>query len=102
MRLLRPGIDHIVYTSFAGPVAESPIGFAQDHEGTEKLITESGADHSILRNNMYTDFLLMGGQQSVAMGTHFSAAADGKTGYVTRAGDGQPGRGRGDLVRNCG
>jgi NAD(P)H dehydrogenase (quinone) len=34
---------------------------------------------------MYTDFLLMGGQQSVAMGTHFSAAADGKTGYVTRA-----------------
>lgn len=79
------GIDHIVYTSFAGPVAESPIGFAQDHEGTEKLITESGADHTILRNNMYTDFLLMGGQQSVAMGTHFSAAADGKTGYVTRA-----------------
>ena len=79
------GIDHIVYTSFAGPVAESPIGFAQDHEGTEKLITESGADHSILRNNMYTAFLLMGGQQSVAMGTHFSAAADGKTGYVTRA-----------------
>ena len=79
------GIDHIVYTSFAGPVAESPIGFAQDHEGTEKLIAESGADHTILRNNMYTDFLLMGGQQSVAMGTHFSAAADGKTGYVTRA-----------------
>jgi len=79
------GIGHIVYTSFAGPVAESPIGFARDHEGTEKLIAESGADYTILRNNMYTDFLLMGGSQSVTMGKHFAAAAEGKTGYVTRA-----------------
>ncbi|MEO9611634.1 MAG: SDR family oxidoreductase [Nitratireductor sp.] len=79
------GIGHIVYTSFAGPVPESPIGFARDHEGTEKLIADSGADYTILRNNMYTDFLLMGGSQSVAMGKHFAAAAEGKTGYVTRA-----------------
>ena len=79
------GIGHIVYTSFAGPVAENPIGFARDHEGTEKLIAESGADYTILRNNMYTDFLLMGGSQSVAMGKHFAAAAQGRTGYVTRA-----------------
>ncbi|MBO6865211.1 MAG: SDR family oxidoreductase [Alphaproteobacteria bacterium] len=79
------GVDHVVYTSFASPVPDSPIGFAPDHEGTEKLIAASGADYTILRNNMYTDFLLMGGPQSISMGKHFAAAAEGKTGYVTRA-----------------
>ena len=79
------GVDHIVYTSLTNPVSDSPIGFSSDHEETEKLIASSGADYTILRNNLYTDLLLMGGQQSIAMGKHFAAAAEGKTGYVTRA-----------------
>jgi len=79
------GVGHIVYTSLTNPVSASPIGFSSDHEETEKLIASSGADHTILRNNLYTDLLLVGGQQSIAMGKHFAAAAEGKTGYVTRA-----------------
>lgn len=79
------GVGHIVYTSFVGPVPESPIGFAYDHQETEKLIAGTGLDYTILRNNFYTDLLLMNGPQSIAMGKHFAAAADGKTGYVTRA-----------------
>lgn len=79
------GVGHIVYTSLTNPVSASPIGFASDHKGTEKLIAESGADYTILRNNLYADLLLMGGPQSIAMGKHFAAAAEGKTGYVTRA-----------------
>lgn len=79
------GIGHIVYTSLTSPVADSPIGFASDHAETEKLIAASGADYTILRNNLYADLLLMGGSQSVAMGKHFAAAAEGKAGYVTRA-----------------
>jgi NAD(P)H dehydrogenase (quinone) len=79
------GIGHIVYTSLTNPVSDSPIGFAPDHAETEKLIVASGADHTILRNNLYADLLLMAGAQSIALGQHFAAAADGKTGYVTRA-----------------
>jgi NAD(P)H dehydrogenase (quinone) len=78
------GVTHIVYTSLTNPVSESPIGFASDHLETEKLIAQSGAGYTILRNNLYTDLLLMGGSQSIAMGKHFAAAADGRTGYVTR------------------
>lgn len=79
------GIGHIVYTSLTNPVPDSPISFAADHEETEKLIAASGADYTILRNNIYADLLLMGGPRSIAMGKHFAAAADGRTGYVTRA-----------------
>lgn len=79
------GIGYIVYTSLTNPVSDSPIGFASDHEETEKLIAASGADHTILRNNLYADLLLMSGPQSIAMGKHFAAAAEGKTGYVMRA-----------------
>jgi NAD(P)H dehydrogenase (quinone) len=79
------GVEHIVYTSLVNPVPESPIPFTADHRDTEKLIAETGAGYTILRNNLYTDLLLMGGGQSIALGKHFAAAADGRTGYVTRA-----------------
>lgn len=79
------GVTHIVYTSLTNPVKDSPISFAPDHAETEKLIAGTGIDHTILRNNLYTDLLLMAGAQSIAMGRHFAAAGDGATGYVTRA-----------------
>jgi len=81
----KEGIAHIIYTSLTSPVEESPITFAKDHCDTEALIKESGASYTILRNNLYADLVLMGGGQSIGMGQHFAAAADGKTGYVTRA-----------------
>jgi NAD(P)H dehydrogenase (quinone) len=79
------GIEHIVYTSLANPSEGNPITFTADHRDTEALIEASGAGYTILRNNLYADLLLMGGGQSIGMGKHFAAAADGKTGYVTRA-----------------
>ncbi|MGR3627682.1 MAG: SDR family oxidoreductase [Sulfitobacter sp.] len=78
------GIGHIVYTSLASPVEESPITFSKDHSDTEALIKDTGVSYTILRNNLYTDLVLMGGRQSIGMGQHFAAAADGKTAYVTR------------------
>lgn len=80
----KEGITHIVYTSLTNPVEESPITFSKDHSDTEALIKETGANYTILRNNLYTDLVLMGGGQSIAMGQHFAAAGEGKTGYVTR------------------
>ena len=79
------GINHIVYTSLTNPVEESPITFSTDHRDTEAMIKDTGASYTILRNNLYTDLVLMGGGQSIGMGQHFAAAAEGKTGYVTRA-----------------
>ncbi|MDF1716493.1 MAG: NAD(P)H-binding protein [Antarcticimicrobium sp.] len=79
------GINHIVYTSLTNPVEESPITFSGDHRDTETMIKDTGAGYTILRNNLYTDLILMGGGQSIGMGQHFAAAAEGKTGYVTRA-----------------
>ncbi|WP_282048125.1 NAD(P)H-binding protein [Sulfitobacter mediterraneus] len=81
----KEGITHIVYTSLTNPVEESPITFSKDHSDTEALIMDTGVSYTILRNNLYTDLVLMGGGQSIGMGQHFAAAAEGKTGYVTRA-----------------
>ena len=81
----KEGITHIVYTSLTNPVEESPITFSKDHSDTEALIKGTGASYTILRNNLYTDLVLMGGGQSIGMGQHFAAAAEGTTGYVTRA-----------------
>ena len=79
------GIDHIVYTSLASPVPESPITFSKDHQDTETLIEQSGASYTILRNNLYTDLLLMSGPQAIGMGQLIAAAGDGRASYVTRA-----------------
>ncbi|MGB3246618.1 MAG: NAD(P)H-binding protein [Sulfitobacter sp.] len=81
----KEGITHIVYTSLTNPVEDSPITFAKDHCDTEAMIKDTNASYTILRNNLYADLVLMGGGQSIGMGQHFAAAADGKTGYVTRA-----------------
>lgn len=81
----KAGIDHIVYTSLANPSEDNPITFTADHRDSEALIEATGADYTILRNNLYTDLLLMGGGQSIGVGKHFAATGDSKTGYVTRA-----------------
>lgn len=79
------GVEHIVYTSLVNPVPESPITFSADHQDTEKLIEATGAGYTILRNNLYTDLLLMSGAQAIGLGQLVAAAADGRAAYVTRA-----------------
>jgi len=78
------GVTHIVYTSLTRPEPGSPISFAPDHAKTEAMLADSGVAHTILRNNLYTDLLLMSAPQAIGMGQLFAAAADGKAGYVTR------------------
>jgi len=78
------GVTHIVYTSLTRPESGSPISFAPDHAETEAMLADSGVTHTILRNSLYTDLLLMSAPQAVGMGQLFAAAADGKAGYVTR------------------
>ena len=79
------GVSHTVYTSLTNPDEGNPIGFARDHRETEASIKDTGISHTILRNCLYADLLLMNGQQAVGAGALYSAAGDGKAGYVTRA-----------------
>jgi NAD(P)H dehydrogenase (quinone) len=78
------GVHHIVYTSLINPGVESPILFAVDHRDTEAALRGCGLSHTILRNNLYADLLLMSGPQAAATGRLMSAAGRGTAGYVTR------------------
>ena len=54
------GVKHVVYTSFQrrNETETSPLGFlAQSHLLTEKWLKESGLNHTILKNNLYMDYI---------------------------------------------
>lgn len=78
------GVKHVVYTSLTNPGPESPVTLAPDHWGTETALRESGLGYTVLRNDLYTDFLLMGLPHAVASGKLVNSYADGKVSYVTR------------------
>lgn len=78
------GVKHILYTSLTNPEPTSPILLAGDHYGTEQAIIASGLGYTILRNNVYTEMLIDTAKRAIATGQLVAAAADGKTGYVTR------------------
>ncbi len=78
------GVSHVVYTSLVGPGPDSPVLFAPDHYGTETALADSTLDWTVLRNNIYAEILLGSLGQAMQTGQLFSAAAQGKTAYVTR------------------
>jgi NAD(P)H dehydrogenase (quinone) len=78
------GVKHVVYTSLTNPDPASPITIAPDHWSTESAIRESGLGFTVLRNNMYTDYLLMGLPHAVAAGKLVNAYGSGAVSYVTR------------------
>jgi len=81
---VKAGVKHVVYTSLVKPEPGSPITFAGDHYGTEQALAESPLDWTILRNNVYTEMLLMSLPPAIASGHLMAAAGDGGVGYVTR------------------
>lgn len=82
--LAKTGIKQVVYTSLSRAEAGSPVLIAGDHIATEKALAESGIGYTALRNNLYTDLLLMNLPKAVAMGQLFAAAGTGGAVYVTR------------------
>lgn len=78
------GVKHVVYTSLTNPDPQSPITLAPDHWGTEGAIRESGMSFTVLRNNLYTDYLLMSLPHAVAGGKLVNSFGDGAVSYVTR------------------
>ncbi len=80
----KAGVKHIVYTSFVNPHPATKVLISGDHRDTEAALAKSSFDSTILRNNVYTDMLLMALPQAVATGQWFTARGNGAAGFVTR------------------
>ncbi|MCG3211535.1 MAG: Quinone oxidoreductase 2 [Anaerolineae bacterium] len=78
------GVKHVIYTSLTKPEPGSPILLAPDHHATEQALADSSLSWTLLRNNVYTDMLLMSLPHAVATGQLVAAAGGGGVGYVTR------------------
>ena len=75
------GVERIVYTSFFGAAPDCSFTFGRDHWHTEELIKGGGLRFTMLRDNLYLDFLpLMVGADGVIRGP----AADGRVAAVAR------------------
>jgi NAD(P)H dehydrogenase (quinone) len=83
------GVKHIVYTSFLRRVENeaSPLWLlAHSHIQTEKWLKESGIACTILKNNIYMDFLPgFIGEKVAEKGVIYVPAQNGKVGAVLRS-----------------
>ena len=83
------GVKHIIYTSFQrrNESEASPLWIvAQSHIQTEKWLKESGIDYTILKNNLYMDFLPgFIGEKVAESGVIFIPAENGKVSAVLRS-----------------
>jgi NAD(P)H dehydrogenase (quinone) len=79
------GIGHVVYTSSCGIQPQNPSLSGQEHLATERILTRSGLNYSILRNSWYADviaqLLLPAG---VAMGGIVASTGDGLVAPVAK------------------
>jgi uncharacterized protein YbjT (DUF2867 family) len=76
------GVSHLVYTSFYGASPSSTFTLARDHWVTEEHLRASGLAHTILRDNLYADFLpLLADEHGVIRGP----AGDGRVAAVAIA-----------------
>ena len=77
------GVPYLAYTSLLR-ADTSPLGLAQEHRETEKLIRDSGLRYTFLRNNWYNENYLAGMAHSIEIATLFGAAQEGRISSVSR------------------
>jgi uncharacterized protein YbjT (DUF2867 family) len=66
---VRAGVGHLIYTSFIGAGPTATFTLVRDHGATEEHLRASGLTYTILRDNLYADFLpLMVGEDGVIRG----------------------------------
>lgn len=76
-------VPYLAYTSLLR-ANTSPLGLAQEHRETEKLIQDSGITYTFLRNNWYSENYLAGVAHTIEIGTLFGAAQDGRISSASR------------------
>jgi NAD(P)H dehydrogenase (quinone) len=75
------GVGHLVYTSFVGASPDATFTLVRDHWATEEHLKASGIAYTILRDNLYADFLpLMIGDDGAIRGP----ADDGRVAAVAQ------------------
>ncbi|MGV3767098.1 MAG: SDR family oxidoreductase [Chitinophagaceae bacterium] len=83
------GVKHVFYTSFQrkNESADSPIAqLAEGHIVTERLLQASGLIYTILRHNIYMDFIpVFAGDKVLETGTVFFPSGDGKINVMLRS-----------------
>jgi NAD(P)H dehydrogenase (quinone) len=75
------GVGHLVYTSFIGASPDATFTLARDHGATEAHLKASGLPYTVLRDNLYADFLpVMVGEDGAIRGP----AGEGRVAAVTQ------------------
>lgn len=78
------GVKFIAYTSLLH-ADSSPLGLADEHIETEKMLADSGIVYTLLRNGWYTENYLASAPAALEHGVFIGAAGDGKIASATRA-----------------
>lgn len=76
------GVQHLVYTSFAGAAPDCTFTLGRTHHATEQRVREHGITHTFLRDNFYLDVLpyFVDGEGLIR-----GPAGDGRVAAVARA-----------------
>ncbi|EET1434065.1 TPA: NAD(P)H:quinone oxidoreductase [Escherichia coli] len=77
-------VKFIAYTSLLH-ADSSPLGLADEHIETEKMLADSGIVYTLLRNGWYTENYLASSPAALEHGVFIGAAGDGKIASATRA-----------------
>ncbi|MCX8969981.1 SDR family oxidoreductase [Citrobacter portucalensis] len=77
-------VKFIAYTSLLH-ADTSPLGLADEHVATEKMLAESGIAYALLRNGWYTENYLASAPAALEHGVFIGAAGEGKIASAARA-----------------
>lgn len=77
-------VKFIAYTSLLH-ADTSPLGLADEHVATEKMLSESGIAYALLCNGWYTENYLASAPAALEHGVFIGAAGEGKIASATRA-----------------
>ena len=77
-------VKFIAYTSLLH-ANSSPLGLADEHIETEKMLADSGIVYTLLRNGWYSENYLASAPAALEHGVFIGAAGDGKIASATRA-----------------
>ena len=77
-------VKFIAYTSLLH-ADTSPLGLADEHVATEKMLSESGIAYALLRNGWYTENYLASAPAALEHGVFIGAAGEGEIASATRA-----------------
>jgi NAD(P)H dehydrogenase (quinone) len=81
---VRAGVKQIAYTSYVNADQYTDSTIAGDHVRTERILQESGAAWTLLRNQIYANGLVDQAVQIVRDGRYITHTPDARVAYVTR------------------